>query len=460
LGKIKLSGEEKKVISRRKYIKYAAAGVVAAAVAGAGAYYATRKPAPTPTTPTAIITTPVTTPKKKEPLKIACFEPFTGMPLSAQFSKDGYELCLEDWGKSDAGGREIKVYYVDTELKPEIAKKKARDFILKEGVEIIIGEEASSIEIALGLTAKELGVFEIVGNAVADSYTIDNYEKIYPNCCVTGGFSHNPCRGMARFVAETAPTGAKVGNLSPNYVWGWDCWREFSTYLKQLRPDIEILPKESEGWPRLGERNFEPYISAVLRWKPDYIHSAHWGDDAIALCKQANAMGAFKQATWVMSTMACDEFKVLGRDNAIEGVVFGGFGGYWWEDPNPTMQAYGKRYYDRFGYWPGYSSSTAYSGLHIALQLVEATDGSAKPEDFLKVMFDRKWDSFAGPTYIRKIDHQLAMPYQVGITKVIDTPPYHSLQNMKIYKFEEVTWSEEEVMKRRQEKGVKPKLEY
>jgi hypothetical protein len=52
------------------------------------------------------------------------------------------------------------------------------------------------------------------------------------------------------------------------------------------------------------------------------------------------------------------------------------------------------------------------------------------------------------------------MPYQVGITKVIDTPPYHSLQNMKIYKFEEVTWSEEEIMKRRQEKGVKPKLEY
>ncbi|MEM2902673.1 MAG: extracellular solute-binding protein [Candidatus Bathyarchaeia archaeon] len=44
--------EEK--VSRRRYVKYAAAGVVVVAVAGAGAYYATRpKPTPTPTpTPT------------------------------------------------------------------------------------------------------------------------------------------------------------------------------------------------------------------------------------------------------------------------------------------------------------------------------------------------------------------------------------------------------------------------
>lgn len=423
---------------RRKVLKYGVAAAVVAAIAGVGGYtvwQTTRPPAkPKP---------PVT--PKKPPLKIACFEPFTGMPLSAAFSKDGYTLCLEDWGKPTAGGREIQLIYVDTELKPEITKKKARDVVLKEGAEILIGAEASSNEIAMGMVAKELGVFGIVGNAVADSYTTKYYDDIYPNCAVTGGFSTNPVRGMALYVRDTAPKGATITVLSPNYVWGWDCWERFKSDIQRFRPDIKILPKEAEAWPKLGERNFEPYISSVLAWKPNYIFSAHWGDDAVALAKQAKAMGAFKKSIFIMSTMACDEFSRLGKKYALENCIFGGFGGYWWEDPNPVMQAYGKRFYKKFGYYPGYSSSTAYSGLHLALQLVEATGGSAKPEDLLKVMFDRKWDTFAGKTYIRKIDHQLMMPYQVGITKPIDTPPYHSLQNMRIYSGEEVSLTPEEI---------------
>ncbi len=388
---------------------------------------------------------PALTAAAEPPLKIALFEPFTGMPLSAAFSKDGYELAMVDWGKDTVAGRKIELMYYDTELKPEIAKKKARDAVLRDKVEILIGEEASSIEITLGIVAKESGAFSVVGNAVADSFTLDNYNKIYPNTVVAGGFSTNPVRGMALYIRDTAPKGATVTVLSPNYVWGWDCWERFKKDIKELRPDIKILPKEAEAWPRLGERNFEPFISSVLAREPAYLFSAHWGDDAIAVVRQARAMGAFEKTKFIMSTMACDEFRVLGRKDAMEGVIFGGFGGYWWEDPNPVMQDYGKRWYKRFGYYPGYSSSTAYSGLYLILQMIEATNGSTKPEDILKVMFDREWDSLAGKVPIRKIDNQLMLPYQVGETKVIEEPPYHSLKNMRIYSAEEVSLTPEEL---------------
>ena len=412
-------------ISRRSFLKGAVAG--AALLGGSGIPYA-----------------PTVTAAAK-PLKIALFEPFTGMPLSAAFSKDGYELAMLDWGKNTVAGRKIELLYIDTELKPEIAKKKARDVVLKDGAEILIGEEASSIEITLGIVAKESGAFTVIGNAVADSFTIDNYDKIYPNAVVAGGFSTNPVRGMALYMKDTAPQGATVTVLSPNYVWGWDCWDRFKKDMNKLRPDIKILPKESEAWPRLGERNFEPFISSVLARQPVYLFSAHWGDDAIAVVRQAKAMGAFEKTKFIMSTMACDELRVLGEKDAPKGVIFGGFGGYWWEDPNPVMQAYGKRWFKRFGYWPGYSSSTAYAGLHLILQMIEATKGSAKPEDLLKVMFDRKWDSFAGKVPIRKIDHQLMLPYQVGETVVIDQPPYISLKNMKILSGEAVSLTPEEL---------------
>jgi branched-chain amino acid transport system substrate-binding protein len=374
-----------------------------------------------------------------KPLKIASFEPFTGMPLSAAFAKDGHALAMADWGKNTVAGRKIELLYNDTELKPEITKKKARDAILRDGVEILMGAQASSNEITLGIVAKESGIFTVIDNAVADSFTIDNYDKIYPNAVSAGGFSTNPVRGMALYMKDTAPQGATVTVLSPNYVWGWDCWDRFKKDINRLRPDIKILPKEAEAWPRLGERNFEPFISSVLARKPDYIFSAHWGDDAIAVVRQAKAMGAFEKTKFIMSTMACDELKVLGEKDAPKGVIFGGFGGYWWEDPNPVMQDYGKRFFKRFGYYPGYSSSTAYSGLYLILQMIEATKGSAKPEDLLKVMFDRKWDTFAGKLPIRKIDHQLMMPYQVGETTVIDKPPFNSLKNMRIYSGEQVS---------------------
>jgi len=395
---------------------------------------------------------PAAIPAAKPPLKIALFEPFTGMPLSAAFSKDGYEQAMKDWGKDTVAGRKIVLKYYDTELKPEIAKKKARDAVLRDKVEILIGEEASSIEITLGIVAKETGIFSVIGNAVADSFTIGNYDKIYPNTVVAGGFSTNPVRGMALYLKDTAPKGATVTVLSPNYVWGWDCWNGFKRDIKKLRPDIKILPKEAEAWPRLGERNFEPFISSVLAREPVYLFSAHWGDDAIAAVRQAKAMGAFEKTKFIMSTMACDEFRVLGRTDAMEGVIFGGFGGYWWEDPNPVMQDYGKRWDEHFGYYPGYSSSTAYSGLYLILQIIEATNGSTKPEDILKVMFDRKWDSLAGKVPIRKIDNQLMLPYQVGETTVIDKPPYHSLKNMRIYSGEEVSLTPEELEAERAKK--------
>ena len=412
-------------ISRRSFLKGAVAG--AALLGGSGIPYVPKVTA------------------AAKPLKIALFEPFTGMPLSAAFAKDGTELAMADWGKNTVAGRKIELLWIDTELKPEIAKKKARDAVLRDGVEILLGEQASSVEAALGIVGKESGVFTVINNATADSFTIDNYDKIYPNALVTGGFSANPVRGMVLYMKDTAPQGATVTVLAPNYVWGWDCWDRFKKDIQKLRPDIKILPKESEAWPRLGERNFEPFISSVMARQPTYLFSAHWGDDAIAVVRQAKAMGAFEKTKFIMSTMACDELRVLGFQDAPKGVIFGGFGGYWWEDPNPVMQAYGKRWFKRFGYWPGYASSTAHSGLYTILQMIEATKGSAKPEDLLKVMFDRKWDSFAGKVPVRKIDHQLMFPYQVGETVVIDQPPYISLKNMRILSGEEVSLTAEEL---------------
>ena len=55
------------------------------------------------------------------------------MPLSVTFASSLSELAMLDWGKNTVGGRKIELLWIDTELKPEIAKKKARDAVLRDG---------------------------------------------------------------------------------------------------------------------------------------------------------------------------------------------------------------------------------------------------------------------------------------------------------------------------------------
>ena len=71
-------------ISRRSFLKGAVAG--AALLGGSGIPYVPKVTA------------------AAKPLKIALFEPFTGMPLSAAFAKDGTELAMLDWGKDTVAG--------------------------------------------------------------------------------------------------------------------------------------------------------------------------------------------------------------------------------------------------------------------------------------------------------------------------------------------------------------------
>jgi len=138
--------------------------------------------------------------------------------LSAAFSKDGYEFAMADWGKNTVAGRKLNSCIMIQNLTWD-CKKKARDAVLKDGAEVLIGEEGP-LSKSLWVSSQRIWIFSAIGNAVADSFTIDNYDKIYPNTVVVGGFSTNPWRN-ALYMKDTAPQGVTVTVLSPNYVWGW-----------------------------------------------------------------------------------------------------------------------------------------------------------------------------------------------------------------------------------------------
>ena len=83
----------------------------------------------------------------------------------------------------------------------------------------------------------------------------------------------------------------RVATIAPDYAYGRDAVAAFVDYIKKARPDIEIVDQQ---WPKLGEGDFTPFITAQMGKKPDAVFCDVFGGDFVTLAKQAGPLGYFK----------------------------------------------------------------------------------------------------------------------------------------------------------------------
>jgi branched-chain amino acid transport system substrate-binding protein len=97
-------------------------------------------------------------------------------------------------------------------------------------------------------------------------------------------------RQMASMVAKW-PDVKTVATIAPDYAYGRDAVAAFSEYLKKLKPEIQIIDQQ---WPKLGEPDFTPFITAQMGKKPDAVMCDVFGGDFATFAKQAAPLGYFK----------------------------------------------------------------------------------------------------------------------------------------------------------------------
>ena len=84
----------------------------------------------------------------------------------------------------------------------------------------------------------------------------------------------------------------KVATIAPDYAYGRDVDRRpSSSQLKKLRPDIEIVDQQ---WPKLGQADFTPFITAQMGKQPDAVFCAVFAGDFVSMVKQAKPLGYFE----------------------------------------------------------------------------------------------------------------------------------------------------------------------
>ena len=190
----------------------------------------------------------------------------------ALYCKDGVDaikLAVDEINANGGflGSHPIKLFIRDTQTKPDIAVREAKDLILRDKVRTILGTYSSACAVAIKPIAQEYKVLHIPAISNSESITLTNFSpytyQVVPN-------SYMQAKAVVLGVAELAKKKGwkEYVTIASDYEWGRSTQKNTVELLKQIAPELKI---KKEFWPQLGETQFTSYITAIMAQKPDFV---------------------------------------------------------------------------------------------------------------------------------------------------------------------------------------------
>ena len=351
--------------------------------------------------------------------------------------KKAIELFIAD--KNAAGGvlgKQLELVIRDSKLKPDVGATVARELILSEKCDFLIGPTSSGVALAVTKVAKEFKKIVYFHTSNTEKLTTTDFHpymfQVVPNTGIEG-------RGITKFLSKKPYK--RYCFIGPDYAYAHTQWDAFKKNLGKLNPNAEIL---EAVWTKLGETNYAPYIPTLMARKPDIIYTNLWGGGLSSFIKQAKPYGLFKKAS-ITSLYDLDMMRATGLDMP-EGLL-----GYtrcpFYAIDNATMRGFVEKYNTKYNEWPSDWAAMAYDGL-IALTTAIEKAGSIDSDKVVKAIEGLKFESLRGPRYIRPEDHMANMGIYVGYTaKARKYKEFLILKDVVEVPAEEVWLSVDEVKK-------------
>ncbi|QAU34424.1 branched-chain amino acid ABC transporter substrate-binding protein [Janthinobacterium sp. 17J80-10] len=204
---------------------------------------------------------------------------------------------------------------------------------------------------------------------------------------------------------------SKVYIIGQNYSFGHQVARAAREYLKQKRPDVQIVGDDLHP---IGQvKDFAPYIAKIKASGADTVITGNWGADLALLIKagkeadlKANFYTLYAGTTGVPTAIgAAGE----GRMRTVA----------YWHANNETysgaeiVAAFRKKHNDDFY---GIATYTATAMLAKAIR----EGGSTDPLKVAQRMSGMKMESLNGEVEMRRADHQLQQPLYVASWHKVD----------------------------------------
>ncbi len=325
-------------------------------------------------------------------------------------------------------GRPVEFLSRDAQLKPDLGTTIARQFVLEDKVDFLLGPTSSSVALAVTEVAKENKV--IIAYHTSNSVALTT-TKGHPYMMQLVPHTSIEARAAAALAASLPYT--KWATMGPDYSFGRDSFNAFAPRLKELKPDATIV---NEQWPKLGDRDLNPFISAVQGAAPEAIYSNFWGDQKVTFVQQAKALGLFEDYAFIglFDTDALKQITEVPGEN-----VYGYARAPFYAVDSEAM----KKFVDSHrrlagGAYPSDWAIMIYDAIY-ALKAAAEKAGTTNGEAIAKVLDEGlSFASLRGELTIRPCDRMANVGEYTGKLAKTDAYPFPILTNVKYIPAEEV----------------------
>ncbi len=304
-------------------------------------------------------------------------------------------------------GQQIEFVTRDSKFKVDLGLAAAKELVLREEVDILMGTINSSLALAISDLAKKEKIPFLVTFSKSAKITGENGHRY-----VFSITENTALAGKAAAVGLAKKPFVKYWIAGDDYEYGHAIADGVWENLKALKPEVELL---GQSWWKVGEPDFTPYITAILAAKPDAVIVATGGRDCVPFLKAAKATGFNERVPFYMHTATeLSTLKPLGLD-APEGVI--GTSNYYFYYPetpeNKAFVANFQKAYDRYPAVGAVYGSMAADFIKDAYEKA----GEVDTEKFIDALEGLTVETPVGPVTMRAYDHQAMLPMFMGATK-------------------------------------------
>ncbi len=357
---------------------------------------------------------------------------------------NGFKLALEEINKKGVLGGKIEYTTRDTKFKVDIALNMAKELVMRENVDVLVGtiNSGAALAVSEGVSKKEKVPFIV---------WISKSEKI------TGELGHRYVFSTAENTAMAGKAGG-VGLSKKPYQKYWIAGDDYEyghaiadavwRYLKDSKPQVQ---KIGESWWKIGEPDLVPYMTSIMAAKPDAVIFATGGASMTNCLKALKTTGmAAKIPSWIHTAIDYAVLKPLGPE-APEGVM-GTIQYLFYYPETPENKSFVKAFEKAYGGPPGFPAFNAYLTAEFIAEGFRKA-GSIDKEKFIDAVEGlHVTNPVGGQVEMRACDHQAIYPMYFGTTKKV--PEYNFLiaSDIMTLKGDEVMPRCSEVLKTREKK--------